>query len=238
MIAVIIPHRNAGEWLERCLDSVDPRFKVITIDDNVLELGVSGARTQGIKEAFDAGADYITFLDADDTMEANAYDQILAAIEEAQDAPVIQLNHRRMNKDGGTWIKYYNHKGNYELGDLPGFWVAVWNKIYKASFIKQLGVRFKPGLQHGEDELFNLECLAKCRRIYCSERIAVVHHFDNDKSLSRMVTRADLYAEQVALLEFLDDNNEDPELCEVVVKRQAELWHNKCYMRTFAGGLK
>lgn len=232
-IAVIIPYYPLEETCElygRCLNSISAAFDVYNVVDFQHE-GVSATRNRGIDAALDNNSDYITFLDADDFMIPDAYDQIVAAIKEEPKAPIIQLNHRRRQANGYDYIKFYNKQGTYCLDRLPDFWVGVWNKIYKASLVED--IRFIPGLDHGEDELFVLECLAKARCIYCSDRIHMVHCFDNSQSLSKTVKLDDLLAEQRALLNFVEKHAEDGELLDAVRQRQAYLWDNKVYKETF-----
>jgi glycosyltransferase involved in cell wall biosynthesis len=232
-IAVIIPYYPSGDTVDlysRCLHSIDKRFAVYSFIDNNHE-GVSVVRNKGIDAALDDKPNYITFLDADDVMEFDAYDQLVAAINEEPEEQIIQLNHRRRQPDGNLYCKFYNRRGTYDLARLPEFWVGVWNKVYKADLIWD--IRFKPGLNHGEDELFNLMCLAKARRIYCSERAHMVHCFDNPQCLSKTVKVEDLLAEQRALLDFAEYHADDGELLDAVRQRQAYLWDNKVYRETF-----
>lgn len=232
-IAVIIPHRNAEKWLQRCLDSVSSRFCAVVIDDNVLQRGTALARNQGILGALSQNADYLTFLDADDELAHEAYEQMEAAIKEAPDEPIIQLNHMLVNPDGSKMMRLPNRRGTYELNHLPKLWASSCNKLFKARLVSD--IRF-PDIRHGEDELFVLECLASARRIYCSERIGLYYHKDNPHSLSKTTTFGDIIDEQVALLEFMDDHRQDRELCEAVRIRQTELWNNPTYKRVIGGG--
>ena len=136
-IALIVPFKNAKAWLPRCLKSIDPRFELILVDDhsddgtNIKELaakhlrgdayfvdayysgreGVANARNEGLIKAKAIGANYITFLDADDELAPDAYDQIKAAIAEAPDAPIIQLNHAFAKTDGSKWPRLPNKRG-------------------------------------------------------------------------------------------------------------------------------
>ena len=232
-ISVIVPSyvRNdtEKELLDRCIKSIDKRFDIQLVFDTI-PFGASWARNTGIEQALEEEADYITFLDADDTMNPDAWEQMTKAIEEEPDEPVIQLNHLR-KKDGTVYSRFYNRRGTYYPDRLPQFWVGVWNKVIKADFIKD--IRFIEGLDYGEDELFVLNCLAKSGRIYCSERIAMTHHFDNPQSLSKTVTAERLLAEQKELTNFLDEHQKDHRLCEAVRLRQLELWNNNIYKTVF-----
>ena len=258
-IALIVPFKNAAQWLPRCLRSIDPRFELVLVDDNstdgvdigvlaeeylrgdayVKKLsltgleGVAAARNQGLIKAKKIGADYITFLDSDDELAPDAFDQMIAAIKEAPDAPIIQLNHLLVKPDGSKWPRLPNKRGTYELNNLPKLWASSCNKLFKWKALD--GVSFPLGQNHGEDELFVLEVLATARRIYNSERVALYYHNDNPNSLSKSTTLDDIIAEQVALLEFLDDHRGDAELCEAVRIRQSELWINPTYKRAIGG---
>ena len=260
-VAVIVPYKNAEPWLARCLKSIDERFAVYPVNDHstdrsediINELGmrslcvmttlggVARARNLGVDAALLGSCDYITFLDADDELTPDAWEQINGAIREAPDAPIIQLNHY-IERNGSKSFRFYNRRGTYPQSSLPKFWVSVVNKIYKAELIKGKPYRliFDTELRHGEDELFNLEAMAKAKSgIYCTERAAYIHHKDNPNSLSKSTTHGDLIGEQNALLDFLEYRGQhNPELCEAVRKRQLELWDNPTYRRIFGGKSK
>lgn len=255
-IALIIPFKNAESFLPRCMDSIKGPFEVFAVDDhssdNSFELidnydnreyainlittdghGVSNARNIGLELAIESGCDYITFLDADDALNNDAYEQITRAIAEFPEADIIQLNHLRQYPNCYQRLKYINGQGVYNADNMPQFWFVVWNKIFKAELLED--VEFDIDLQHGEDELFVLECLYKAKRICCSERIAMTHFLGNPQSLSNLTMRTDLEAEQRALIDFLDKYSDDKALCQAVCRRLSDLWKNPCYMRVFGG---
>lgn len=261
-IVVIIPYKNAKEWLPRCLASLGTDFDAITINDHSTDgsskiaalnlnyhdatrsaplsinesfTGVSYARNRGIDWALmwsENKPDYITFLDADDELTPDAYDVMAEAVRIFPNSDIIQFNHFR-EIGGHRYCKFYNQRGDKDLAHLPGFWVGVWNKLYKAELLKT--IRFDVDLCHGEDELFNLECLARARKISCFEKCTVIHHFDNPESLSKTTSFDDLIHEQRALINFLDSWEHDPEVCQAVRMRMTELWDNPIYKKIFGG---
>lgn len=236
-IAVIIPFYCPDDKTEalfsRCRESVDTRFMMFCTEDKKHE-GVSATRNRGLDYIFEQYGDvvdYITFLDSDDTFGEDAYDQIVAAINEQPNEGIIQLNHVREYEDGKTKLRLMSKQGTYTLDRLPNLWVSSVNKVFKADLIRD--VRFKAGLNHGEDELFVLECLAKTRQMYVSSRIALHYHKDNPNSLSTTTSLNDLIGEQTALMWFAMMHKDDAELLAVIRRRQAELWSNACYTRVF-----
>ena len=246
--SVIIPFYNSAIWLERCVQSVlqdgnfefifvndrstdggekiiecysDPRIKLI---DNEHAKGVSGARNTGIEHST---GDWITFLDADDEMLPNAYETFESV---PKDANIIQLQHLRHYVTGETVNKYPHEEGEYDLTELPPMWCMVWNKLYRASFLK--GVRFLEGMQYGEDEVFNLECLCKDNRIVCVEQLMTLRHFNNLHSLSKTKGREGLIKQARVLEDFLM-RCDNPKARLAVCRTLSEHWGSEVYKRAF-----
>lgn len=235
-ITIVLPYYTPDDLtkklFQRCVDSIDPRFEVFTVEDKE-GVGPALARNEGLNAALKENPDYITFLDADDTLAPDAYDQMVKAIEAAPLAPIIQMNHIMVLPDGTQKPRMWNKRGTYLLDKLPQLWVSSVNKLYKADLLQN--IRFKNSLNHGEDEIFVLECLAKARRIYNSDRVALHYHKDNPNSLSQVTSFDDLIDEQRALLELFIDYSDDRALCEVIRQRQCELWNNPTYRRIIGG---
>ena len=251
MFSVIVPFYNAEAWLERCLESLHINkgvFEFILVDDhstdgsrdiaydychkdmrftlltNQHEKGVSGARNTGIDYA---SGDWITFIDADDEMQPNMYRLYVYA--GAQDAEIIQFNHMRCRNfrcslSGVT-------EGEFTCEKLPPYWCMVWNKLYSKELLEN--IRFKEGLQYGEDELFNLECLAKSNRIIHLREANMIHHFDNKGSLSKIKDEEGLIAQVRALEEFLL-RQPDPKIRKAVCLLLSEHWQSPTYIKRVA----
>ena len=257
MVTIIVPFKDAAPWIRRCAESLaalngdmefifvcdghsyddeveilreyqnkDARFRIYF---NEYTAGVSGARNTGLTYSH---GDWISFLDADDEYAPGALNAINASIRMYPDAQLIQLNHSRV-VNNGTIPRMQNPRGRYDLYHLPKLWMSSCNKLFRSDLIE--GIRFDEKLRHGEDELFVLECLKKTRCIYNSEHIALHYHKDNPNSLSTTTSFDDCLGEQRALLDFLENNREDMELCFAVRQRMTELWSNAVYRRTFGG---
>ena len=266
IISIIVPYRNAAEYLDRCcrsLHALEGNFEFVMVDDNHspetlsqdeavivkyaefdnrfhlymnnLTPGVSGARNAGIDYAL---GEWITFLDADDEIlpEAKrAYRKVLKA-----DANVHQINHKRYypRKDRFS-IKYRNLSGWYDIEHLPEAWYGVWNKLFRAEFLREYDIRFKEGLQYGEDGLFVLECLAADNRIHHADvdLFAVQHNFYNRESLSHVKTQEDVI-EQIHEYEKFMLAQEDPKFKRAVCDEIGLLWsvRMKKFYKEYTGG--
>ena len=255
MISVITPYWNAAAWIGRCVRSLKENvgdFEFILVNDssdddsekiarneaagddrfvfvnNQNMRGPSGARNTGIEVA---AGEWITFLDADDEMLPNAFRIYSETIGQAE-ANIYQLNHLRYYTAKGICaFKYWNRGGWYGLDNMPQIWFGVWNKIFKAEFLKE--VRFNESMTYGEDGMFVLECLARDPRIWHAGKhmTAVVHRFDNKQSLSHVKTGKDLI-KQVHTYEKFMLKQKDPTLRKFVREEIARLWTSKIFERS------
>lgn len=243
MISVIVPYWNAEMWIERCVESLkaqEGNFEFLFVNDNSTDKsekfakqcaddrflffpnmhtkGVSGARNTGLDWA---KGQWITFLDVDDEMLPNAYWKFKTELRTPAD--VYQFNHLRyytaINK---LVLRYANDGGWYSIDHLPQHWFCVWNKLYSAKLVAD--IRFREGMQYGEDGLFNLECFNKCEGIQHAdtEMTTVKHRFDNKQSLSHIKTKEDIY-HQMELYEGLDVSDR----LKPIVRKETEIIRQK-----------
>lgn len=259
MLSIIVPYKNASPWIRRCCESlhniVYDEFEFIMVNDNdnfvdeqiirnYVEIetiderfrmldnerwpGVSGARNTGIDRA---RGDFITFLDADDELTDNAGRSYLATLR--ADANIHQLNHKRYyEKTKRLVTKYTNVGGWYDINNRPNRWEFTWNKIYRREFLNDNGIRFAENLSYGEDELFNLRCLAADNRIHHADvsLTAVIHHFENKQSLSKVKTAGDLLDHIRSLEDFIilqDDPTIRGAVCDII----SEHWKSKSFKK-------
>ncbi len=264
LISVIVPFRDEENWIGRCIDSLRMQrghFEFILIDDHSTDrgtdivrehikgdsrfdfshltsmFGVSAARNAGIGNAT---GDWITFLDSDDEMNENAYPRFMAMLEEDPRALIHQANHFRWyERTQRLRQKYNNVQGEYKMDNLPLCWCMVWNKLYSAEYLKN--VRFKDGLQYGEDELYNLECLAELKRrnkqpyIHCSSELTMIKHFENKGSLAHTKGEAEILQQARVLTDFVEEHP-DPEIRRAVLALLSEHWSSPTYKKILCGG--
>lgn len=187
-VSVIIPVYKAEKYLNRCLESlvnqtlreieiilvddgspdnsgkicdeyakIDNRVKVIHKENS----GVSSARNVGLENAT---GEYIAFVDADDYVELNAYEELYSKAKKTDADAVICdytlilgnrkncLCQTKCKKDSAIYLT------NILQGRLTG---SICNKLIKASLFRQFSLCFDEDLVYCEDKLLLIKLLLK-----------------------------------------------------------------------------
>lgn len=229
-ISVIVPVYNVEKYLERCLDSIfnqqfSSAFEVIAVEDcstdNSLHIlkeyqkrdkrlvilehennkKVSIARSTGLKFAT---GDYIMFVDSDDCLLPNAFENLYKKCIET-DADVIVYNHIIFdNHDNRKLIK--NIKSEFITTDKiivhHHFFGALWNKILKRTLVENL-VCGHIELSISEDLLYGTEVLVKAKKI-CLMSEAYYLYFVNTNSLTHTVKLGHFLKNQIVVLNQIE----------------------------------
>ena len=249
-ISVIIPYKNAERWIRGCLESClqqqgnlefifvndysedsGPEIVGAVEDERVVAIhnsnmpGVSGARNSGLENA---EGDWVTFLDADDELLPEAWKIFGFMTELDETINMIQANHVCGYYNGDRIRCSVNERGMYGPGNLPKAFCMVWNKLYRADFLEDNDIWFKEGMQYGEDEVFNLECLDKDPRLLHTQArtCTVFHRYSNEESLSHVKTREDLLRQSQALEDFLTECK-NPTLRRDICMMLSERWGHR-----------
>lgn len=227
MIDIIIPVYNTPiDDLKRCLSSIERQsfknYKVYIIDDgsfdevrsfldeyakdkdevivkHVVNGGVSRARNIGIDSS---SAEYLTFVDSDDTLEENFLEEAFSLIKdndldlviggynEVKNGEVVKVR----KCDDGFYIydksnldlvmdKLLSGKlreDNKNIGSLPTG--RIYTRLYKRSVLGDL--RFNSSLGMSEDTLFMIDFMDRVGRIGLSSSVWY-NYYINDYSISR-----------------------------------------------------
>lgn len=250
MISVIIPYRNAAEWLPRCQESCRQGgdLEIIFVDDNSTDggevsdefvslknehaPGVSGARNTGLDHAH---GDWITFLDADDELLPGAYDRYMQMIRQSPNADIIQGSYISYSKaKNRTKVKGVNPPIDYTRDTFIRMraFCMVWNKLFRRKAIE--GICFKEGMQFGEDELFVIECIDRCGHIRQAEGQMIRRNI-TPGSLSKIKGSIGLM-KQVEVLGKFAYNCKRADMSWAVCRILSEHWGSKTFHIEFTRG--
>lgn len=237
MISIVVPVYNVEKYLEKCLNSlVNQTYKDLEIicvndgsPDNCLDIlnrfasidervkvisqenaGVSAARNSGLKIAT---GEYIGFVDPDDWLDLDFYEKLYNAIKK-YDADIAVGGIKRVREVG---FKYHlkikeeectdDVERKFLICDVPDK-CYVWNKIYRSSKLKEIGLKFEDGVYY-EDRCFTAQALVKMGRLvvvpdtyynYWTNRNSIVKVKSPKKLKDARETKEKMF-------EFLKENN-------------------------------
>ena len=184
LISVIIPAFNAENTIEDCIKSIQEQtyvnlqiiavndgstdntgyiLKKLSLEDSRIEVisipngGVSHARNIGIDNA---KGDYITFVDADDTIKNNMYEHLLKLIFD-YNAQIAHCSYSNYDSSGfvsnvgnmGRIIRQNKEEAISCLISGKCFAGGMWNKLYSIDLFRN--VRLDESIKINEDILAN-----------------------------------------------------------------------------------
>lgn len=186
-VSVVIPVYNAGDYIADCLQSIlNAAFvscEIICVDDGSIDKsadivrefiardnrvrliqqpngGVSAARNIGMKAA---AGQYLTFVDADDTVQQDYFD----CVKQQDVDPVTVFSSQFLDTQLLSDSKTVFDKSDIHNIVIPSYLQselnnAVFTKFYRTSDIQDNNIRFPEGMALGEDGFFNvayLQCI-------------------------------------------------------------------------------
>lgn len=203
LISVIIPVYNASSFIWRCLNSLIKQdyknLEFVLIDDGSTDDSLTmineykkdddrfivlSQKNQWAWEARNnwiklAKWDYITFVDADDTLENDAIQELVSALDNNTDIVI-------------SWIKIVDKYGNYRWEFVPN--KALWKraelkftstqfKLYRHKLLIDNGIKFWNCKIH-EDNLFNIKAFSVTDKIKILNLKKYIYYEYNDDSLT------------------------------------------------------
>ncbi len=167
---IIVNDHSTDDTVE-VIDKLSQSDKRIIIINQPANGGASVARNTGISRA---KGKYLMFLDADDTIKKGALAKFVSTIKSSQTQlavsgfTIINLKDRKKLSEVDVcnasppdrqadepWKIYI-----LRLLGIDGRLYQVWNKIYLTSIIRKHHLAFQPGVNFGEDLMFNLDYLS------------------------------------------------------------------------------
>ncbi len=205
-VSIIVPIYNVEKYLERCLESLISQtledIQIILVNDGSLDTsgeiakkyaskyknkvvylekengGLSDARNYGIPYA---EGEYIAFLDSDDYIERNTYEEMYKkAIEENSDYVECDFIWEYNNKTRRD--KRINYKTKEEM--IAFVRVVAWNKLIRKSIIDENNIRFPKGLRY-EDVAFTYQLIPHIQKISYVEKY-FIHYTQRENSIANV----------------------------------------------------
>ncbi|MGN7205182.1 glycosyltransferase family 2 protein [Pedobacter sp. SAFR-022] len=188
LISIIIPAYNVGKNLHVCLDSVlnqsYPHFEILLVNDGSIDEtgdicdeygkkdprirvfhktngGVGSARNVGLRNV---KGDFICFLDSDDWIESDYFEQFLQSREDGN--ALIIFNHYVERKQQVT-KKFSYQNVSYKKNDFSSAFTYlnflrigfICAKFFSSEIVKKHKIVFHEEIHYAEDLLFNLQYL-------------------------------------------------------------------------------
>ena len=211
-ISVIIPTYNSAETLCRAIKSVKDADEIIVVDDASLDntqevlqrlsvvyknliiirndnnIGPYKSRFNGIDIVT---SDWITFIDADDTLSRNAISKIKNTLRQRADIDILQMQMRWAI----TPLRFPHPIKNRYLSNMALeaclyddsiFPIHCCGKVYKTKLLKETAF-IESEVRWGEDRLFNLAIMAKRPKIIIDKSIKYCYTY-HTKGLSNEVS--------------------------------------------------
>lgn len=218
MLSVIVPVYNAGSFLSRCLDSLlrqtYPHLEIICVNDGSTDAsavildeyaakdsrvkvihqgnaGVSVARNQGLDVA---SGEFVTFVDADDWLEADAYEKSVPCMESDVDLVCFgtYIEGEGDAEDMRGKERYYalKYDGKIDCGttEIMRTDAGIWNKIFRMSVVRACRLYYPVGLAYGEDAAFYVMYASQIRKTYfCKDKL--YHYWVHEDSAMAKASR-------------------------------------------------
>ncbi len=228
-VSVIVPIYNVEKYLEKCINSLLSQtledIQIILVNDgskdnsgNIAKEyeknnkdrviyvekengGLSDARNYGLKYAT---GDFVAFLDSDDYIEKNAYEEMYnKAIEENADYVECDFIWEFPNKIRVD--KQYPYKNKKEM--LSFVRVVAWNKLIKRQLITDNNLEFPKGLRY-EDVEFTYKLIPFINKFAYVDK-PFIHYVQREGSIANVQNErtAEIFTVLDNVIEFYKKNN-------------------------------
>lgn len=204
-IEIIIVDDGSTNGTEKLCDeyaNIDNRIKVIHQKNS----GAGVARNVGIENAH---GDWIAFVDSDDWISSTMAEEIQKYFSVKQDIISFgyvdyignkykeqvygNLECIQFNPAEFDYIQLAIMKDEAMSEKYPMFFGAVWNCVYKRSFLNENNIRFVAELRRAQDAVFNLHAIEKAKNIMYLKQSFYYYRIHNESICHRFATEPQIY---------------------------------------------
>jgi glycosyltransferase involved in cell wall biosynthesis len=211
-LSIVIPvyndEKEVGKAIASCLAQTERNMELILVDDGSKDNSLSICReyekmdqrvtvihqeNAGVSVARNAGlciatGEYIGFVDADDWIEPNMYERLLAKAAQTG-AEVVMCDATTVYKNGkakaDTITQLQENRSLKKSDFTPSLLVEMAGSacrcIYRGELLKNNEIRFPVGVKFSEDRIFNLYAFGHARKVYYLKE-SYYNRFVNRKS--------------------------------------------------------
>lgn len=210
LLSIVVPAYGVEKYIGECLDSLRAQdyrhVEIIVVDDESRDRsreialahaaedrrvrvvsrpngGLSAARNTGVEAAV---GQYLTFVDADDTVAPGAYAPAIETLKSSESDFAVLFYRRRRGTvvdAPGSWIRVTHAEPHIgvDLDSYPEAMVnaVAWGKVYRRRFYDEAGLRFPEGLLY-EDQAVSMRAFARARAFDVLPQVGVEWRIRND----------------------------------------------------------
>lgn len=241
MISIIVPIYKVEKYLPQCIESIVNQtysnLEIILVDDgspdrcgeicdkyaesdNRIKVvhkpngGLVSARKAGVQVA---NGEYIAFVDGDDWIEKNMYQEMNSYLN-SYDIDMVCAGFTQVN--GDEKVKYSNYfpSGIYDRRDIEniilpellcikdsyesGVVSAVWNKLFKKDLIRDYIFSIDEKVTLGEDAICSYSCIIGANKIVICNEVYGYYYRYNVEAMTKAYDRKYLYHAKHLFLEL------------------------------------
>ncbi|MBQ7787344.1 MAG: glycosyltransferase family 2 protein [Alistipes sp.] len=179
------------EILTDVLDEYPHRKAQVKIIHHKRNRGLSAARNTAVANMT---GDYLWHIDSDDYVAVDAVEELVREIEKTN-ADVVIFGYKSVyaNKTISNTIEPYNNINTYiKLLLLNSIAASMWNKFYRTSFYKEIGIMSINGIGQGEDYAVVPRILYNTSKITWFNKSLYFYNLVNQSSYSNNISLASI----------------------------------------------
>lgn len=179
------------EILTDVLDEYPHRKVQVKIIHHKRNRGLSAARNTAVANMT---GDYLWHIDSDDYVAVDAVEELVREIEKTN-ANVVIFGYKSVyaNKTISNTIEPYNNINTYiKLLLLNSIAASMWNKFYRTSFYKEIGIMSIDGIGQGEDYAVVPRILYNTSKITWFNKSLYFYNLVNQSSYSNNISLASI----------------------------------------------
>ncbi len=232
LISVVIPVYNVEKYLEECLTSIVKQtysnLEIILIDDGSTDnssaicekfaaqdervthirqehASVSVARNVGIRMA---KGQYIGFVDSDDYIALNFYEELYKAIKANNVQIACSSIHQLKKNKTSLFLQHSDDIIHISPENIAKLRYSVWHNLYDINLLKDLNMTFIEGIWF-EDIPFSWPLILSAQQIAVTSKTYYVYRRDNFSSITK--TKSDKHNDLIyaydCVKEYLKQHN-------------------------------